>query len=467
MQGGGVSPARVEFEYADNGERKLLERFADATGTTLVGSTSYDYFANGLSKTITHTNAAGATLVNYDYLYDLAGRLKSEMHHGETYQYSYDKTGQLLTVNKGGSLFESFSYDKNGNRKTSTGPNGNQVYTPAGAGNRLQNDGQNSYTYDGEGNLLTKTVIATAEITEYTWDYRNQLVRVEVRTSGGIVLSESDYKYDSTGRQVSQSTNGNTLITIYDRDLAWHDVVAVGTVAAHYLFSDRIDEIIARDNSGAGVTWHLADKLGTVRDLLGNSGIIVNSMSYTAFGQILSQSSLSALDRFTFTGREFNYDSNLYFYRARFYNEYTGRFISEDPLGFKGGDVNLSRYANANPLSFTDPFGTSVTIEFALLLSITVPVIGVFGVGLFDGQPCTAVANNPFGFSFSQACTNHDACYDGPKSGKTKAECDEDFLKDLREACKTSRSGLSCFILAIFYYLGVQLPGLDFYTPAK
>jgi RHS repeat-associated protein len=49
--------------------------------------------------------------------------------------------------------------------------------------------------------------------------------------------------------------------------------------------------------------------------------------------------------------------TSLYYYRARYYHPQLQRFISEDPIGFAGGDVNLYGYVANNPLSFTDPFG--------------------------------------------------------------------------------------------------------------
>ena len=58
-----------------------------------------------------------------------------------------------------------------------------------------------------------------------------------------------------------------------------------------------------------------------------------------------------------FTGREWDQEIGLYFYRARYYDPEVGRFVGKDPIGFAGGDVNLYRYANANPVNLTDPMG--------------------------------------------------------------------------------------------------------------
>jgi choice-of-anchor C domain-containing protein len=381
MQGGGVSAARVEFEYADNGERKLLERFSDATGTNLVGSTSYAYFANGLSKTITHKNAAGGTLVNYDYLYDLAGRLKSEVHHGDTYQYGYDKTGQLLTVNKGGSLFESFTYDKNGNRKTSTGPNGNQAYAPAGTGNRLMNDGQNNYTYDGEGNLKSKTVASTGEVTEYTWDHRNRLVNAKHRSAGGIVLAETRFGFDAVGRRVFEENNGAILYFTNDGIQVWSDANTNGVTIAHYLFSGRVDDILLRWRINEGTSWYLNDKLGTIRDLAGGTGEITNSIGYNAYGKILFQSNPGISDRYAFTGRESAGVAGQ-FQRARFYDTVQGRFVSQDPLGITILESNLYRYVGNFPTGGTDPSGLVSLAENTVIRTIATFSGGAAGATL-------------------------------------------------------------------------------------
>jgi len=61
-------------------------------------------------------------------------------------------------------------------------------------------------------------------------------------------------------------------------------------------------------------------------------------------------------DRYTFTGREWDKETGLYYYRARYYDPMEGRFISKDPIGFKGG-INLFAYTHNNPIRYRDPFG--------------------------------------------------------------------------------------------------------------
>jgi RHS repeat-associated protein len=91
-------------------------------------------------------------------------------------------------------------------------------------------------------------------------------------------------------------------------------------------------------------------------------GTIVNSYDYDSYGRI--EASVEGIaNPFTYTGREFDAESGLYFYRVRYYDPATGRFQSEDPIGFAAGDANVYRYVRNNPLNFVDPFGTDTCSE--------------------------------------------------------------------------------------------------------
>jgi RHS repeat-associated protein len=133
-----------------------------------------------------------------------------------------------------------------------------------------------------------------------------------------------------------------------------------------------VDELFARIGAGEDPQWYLTDRLGSVRQIVDGAGTILDEITYDSFGGILSESNPSQGDRFKFTGREFSPELGIYYYRARWYDPSTGRFISQDPIGFSAGDPNLYRYVGNAPGDATDPSGliewpwekTSVVVYF-------------------------------------------------------------------------------------------------------
>ena len=85
---------------------------------------------------------------------------------------------------------------------------------------------------------------------------------------------------------------------------------------------------------------------------------VVNSYADDPFGQILGQQE-TIPQPFKCVGQYgvMAEPNGLYYMRARYYDPTVGRFISEDPLGFGGGDVNLFSYVHNNPVNRIDPFG--------------------------------------------------------------------------------------------------------------
>jgi RHS repeat-associated protein len=96
----------------------------------------------------------------------------------------------------------------------------------------------------------------------------------------------------------------------------------------------------------------LTDHLGSTSALADVSGNVVEQLAYDSFGN----SSGSSRTRYGYTGRERDPETGMLYYRARFYDPQAGRFISEDPIGFRGGD-NFYQYVGNSPISFADPLG--------------------------------------------------------------------------------------------------------------
>lgn len=82
---------------------------------------------------------------------------------------------------------------------------------------------------------------------------------------------------------------------------------------------------------------------------------VVQEYEYDSFGNLHDQSS-KIKQPFAYTGREYDRETGLYYYRARHYDPMEGRFISKDPIGIRAG-VNLYSFVLNNPINFIDPLG--------------------------------------------------------------------------------------------------------------
>lgn len=118
--------------------------------------------------------------------------------------------------------------------------------------------------------------------------------------------------------------------------------------------------------------YFLADHLGSTVSLTDASGNVSSSANYDSFGN----STNNLTTRYGYTGREYDNFTGLYFYRARWYDSNLGRFISEDPIGFGGGDVNLYGYVFNNPVMLTDPSGEIVPILALLVVAAKSAAVG-------------------------------------------------------------------------------------------
>jgi len=98
--------------------------------------------------------------------------------------------------------------------------------------------------------------------------------------------------------------------------------------------------------------------------LTDTAGALTTNYAYEAFGKTTITG--ASANQFQFTGRE-NDDVALYYYRMRYYSPSLQRFLSEDPIEFAGGNVNLYAYAQNDPIQLIDPMGLA-TIAFPNVL---------------------------------------------------------------------------------------------------
>ncbi|MBN1186228.1 MAG: RHS repeat-associated core domain-containing protein [Bacteroidales bacterium] len=176
-------------------------------------------------------------------------------------------------------------------------------------------------------------------------------------------------------RRISKTTAAGTTEYVYDGP----QVIAEyedGVLARKFIYGPGIDEPIAMIAVDGGMeTWYFYhyDGLGSVIALSNSSGTIVEAYAYDVFGTPTisvgagsdgiwrtgddTTDTISNIGNpYLFTGRRWDADTGLYYYRARMYSPALGRFLQPDPIGYADG-MNLYAYCGNNPLNFIDPLG--------------------------------------------------------------------------------------------------------------
>ncbi|MEA5534957.1 RHS repeat-associated core domain-containing protein [Crocosphaera sp. XPORK-15E] len=369
--GNNVNDKSVNFAYNSLGQYTSISRYSDLVGTQLVNQTNYNYDDLNRLTNIGHNNGTN-DVAFYNYGYDASSRITQITDVDGVTDYTYDDRDQLIGAERSNANFadETYQYDANGNRiSSSLHENGYET----GTANRLLSDGVYNYDYDNEGNLISKTEIATGNSQEFTWDYRNRLIVVIDKDSDGNELQRVEFVYDAFNRRISKTVDTTPLdevagvVThfVYNGDDVHLEFVDNDGITGEnepilsqrYLHGAGVDQVLAQEDSNSNVIWMLTDHLGTIRDLVDENGILVNHLTYDSFGQVIAESDPSVETRYLFTGREFDEEIGLYYYRARYYDAEIGRFIGEDPIGFAGGDSNLYRYVLNSTVNLIDPNG--------------------------------------------------------------------------------------------------------------
>jgi len=305
------------------------------------------YAYDNLSRLLSVLHQSGSTTIDgASYTLDNAGNRtsKTDKRNAVATSYSYDSIYQLLSATQGATGTESYTYDAVGNRTSSLGV---ASYT-TNSSNEMTANSNASYTYDNNGNTLTKVV--GSNTTTYAWDFENRLTQVTLPGSGGSV----SFKYDPFGRRIYKSSSSGTSIFAYDGDNLIEEVNSSGGVVVRYAHGQNVDEPLAMLRGGT-TSFYQADGLGTGTSLSNGSGALVQTYTFDSFGK-QTASSGSLTNPFQYTGREFDSETGLTFNRARYLDPGTGRFLSEDPIGFWGGS-NFYAYVRNNPTKFTDVFG--------------------------------------------------------------------------------------------------------------
>ena len=378
----------VQLTYDANGN---ITQFVDSLGTTTYAydelnrlssqkdafgkSISYQYDANGNISVLTYPDGKQVT-----YQYDANNRLTSltdwagkttayeyestnlltkvTYPNGITTTFGYDSAGRLISKSDSGISSYTFTLDRNGNRVNAsvTQPlatrlqNTTQTYSYDTA-NRIQKAGTATFSSDANGNIISKT--ENGQTTTFTYDFENRLKTI----SGG-----TQYSYNGLGVRLAKTESQNTTRYVVDTN---HDLSQVlcetnstGAITSYYVYGVGLAYKVAPD--GKHFYYHF-DPQGSTVAITDDSKAIANSYVYDSFGKV--QTSVEI------TPNQFRYlaqygivsdASGLLYFRKRYYDPTSGRFVTKDIAGDNFNDpqaLNKYVYGSNNPLRFIDPSG--------------------------------------------------------------------------------------------------------------
>jgi RHS repeat-associated protein len=287
---------------------------------------AYTYDSAGRLTEIVYTSPDGEELDRIDYDYDPSGHIVTRNRTGGSdtndapFTATYDEDNRLLTVND-----HPLTYDDNGNLIERETESGKLVYE-YNSDNRLRrferwNEGESqpvivaTYEYDREGRRTQKTVTenGTEKTVNFTWE-------------GTRLIEERDAD--------------NRLIKSYRYGLGYAPTQVIDLTGVYPVHTDHLD-----------TPQYLTDQQGNV----------VWRANYTAYGSVeLDEDPDGDGNAITFNirfpGQYEDTESGLYYNHHRYYDPKTGRYITSDPIGLRGG-LNSYAYAAQDPISNVDPLG--------------------------------------------------------------------------------------------------------------
>ena len=316
-------------------------------------TTDYNYNENGWLSQINATKDVMKLSMAYDALGNMTGRTDL-LNSNRTESYGYDLISQLTSFKRGTIVDHTYQYDLLGNRMKTLE---NSIQTTYQANN------MNAYTsvsgrlnmvpeYDDNGNLTRETTH------KYSYDCNNRLIALDDNIA--------KYRYDALGRRISKTLAGVTTNYYYAGDQMVEEYNG-NTLAASYLYGNDIDEALQMKR-GSNIYYYHANHLGSVMALTDSEGNIAECIDYDAFGMPTfydaSGNTLAAStvgNNILFTGREYDAESQTYYFRARTQHPAFGRFLQKDPLGYVDG-MNDYAYVGNRAQIFKDAFGLKTVI---------------------------------------------------------------------------------------------------------
>jgi len=419
---GDPSTGKIEFTY-DAAGRRLTEKYPDAKTVTnqldANGNVTKITYPGGyyVSRTydqlnrLTQIKLNGAGSAALTFGYDVLGRRTSLGYGNGTstaYTYSLDDMLTALTQTfSGSSVAYSYGYDA-AHELTSQGvTDSNYMRHPSGGGtvnygtandvNEYPTVAGVSQTYNANGCLTGDGV--------WTFGYDNEShLTSAVKTGVNVAFS-----YDALGRQTQKDVGGTKTRYIYSGFQRLAEYNTAGSLTSRFVYGDGMDEPLIVLNASNVITAYLHhDSLGSIVATSNTSGTVTNKNKYMPWGEGTVTGTT-----FGFTGQRYDSETDLYYFKNRYYSPTLGRFLQPDPVLFDDS-LNTYQYARNNPLSLTDPFGLSAESIRSVAVVGGSDSIGMVGSG---GAAIAPTRKVDVGGSLDSGSGCSCACGDGGGSG--------------------------------------------------
>lgn len=402
------------FAYSPAGQ--LVEAWSNAYDTLTFG---YDDAGNMTTKegaTFTYTNHRVTSGPGFSASYDAAGNRTGAVRGGDVYQYEHGADNRLRQVKKNGVVVNQFAYDFTGERVKKVDADGTVThYVTAAYEVTFLDDAtlETKYVHGPTGRVAAITVEHPAgagamldlrglDSASRLFDRRSAagllglaLHRAKVwrahpraplfgQVALGLALAAAALamvrrRAPSRFASAARALRGvvlpeRTALSRRHPVFAW----AAPVVAAAFLSacgpvppgeaSQQAQQSLVPGANGegypvAGTHYFHHNHLGSASLVTDAAGAQVARAEYKPYGEIVQAASPGQdIFRAKFTGKEWDKDSGLYYFSARYYDPFTGRFTTADSQVQGGSErdtasINPYAYANNSPIVYTDPSG--------------------------------------------------------------------------------------------------------------